>query len=46
MSKKPPYDSVRDLVPVASLIEFPLMIVANPAANIRNLKVLMAYGIR
>ena len=44
MSKKPLYDSVRDLVPVASLIEFPLVIVANPASNIRNLKDLVAYG--
>ena len=44
MSKKPPYDSVRDLIPVASLIEFPLVIVANPATNIRNLKDLVAHG--
>ena len=44
MSKKPPYDSVRDLIPVASLIELPLVIVANPATNIRNLKDLVAYG--
>ena len=27
MSKKPPYDSVRDLVPVASIMELPLVIV-------------------
>jgi len=44
MSKKPPYDSVRDLVPVASIMELPLVIVANPGANIRNLKDLVAYG--
>ena len=44
MSKKPPYDSVRDLVPVASIMELPLVIVANPGANIRNLKDLVAHG--
>lgn len=44
MTRKPPYDSVRDLVPVASIMELPLVIVANPATNIRNLKDLVAHG--
>ena len=44
MSKKPPYDSLRDLVPVASIMELPIIIAANPGTNIRTLKDLVAYG--
>ncbi|MET4576180.1 Bug family tripartite tricarboxylate transporter substrate binding protein [Ottowia thiooxydans] len=44
LMKKPTYDSVTDLIPVASLIELPLVIAVHPATRIRNLKDLVAYG--
>ena len=38
------YDPVRDFVPVAALTELQLVIVANPATQIRSLKDLAGYG--
>jgi len=42
--KKPSYDPVRDLVPVALLVELPLVVVTHPGSNIRTLKDLVAFG--
>jgi tripartite-type tricarboxylate transporter receptor subunit TctC len=41
---KPPYDPVKDLMPIAIITEVPTSIVVNPALPVKNLKDLIAYA--
>lgn len=44
LTKTPAYDPVKDLIPVASLSEVQMLVVANPATKINSLKDLASYG--